>query len=151
MKRKESDLLEKLHLPKDITQGAFILTAIGNKELYIENYKGILEYTADCIRIQGKNTSLAMVIRFHGDQHIFDGGQQGDRPEYQRQGADNKLLIDLTDTAVARHDGLHDIQRRSTDIAVNNTDGYQKHADLEPFFLLHLSFASSILILIKTT
>jgi len=58
MKRKESDLLEKLHLPKDITQGAFILTAIGNKELYIENYKGILEYTADCIRVQGKNTYI---------------------------------------------------------------------------------------------
>ena len=58
MKRRESDFLEKLHLPKDITQGAFILTAIGNKELYIENYKGILEYTADCIRVQGKNTYI---------------------------------------------------------------------------------------------
>ena len=58
MKRKESDLLDKLHLPKDITQGAFILTAIGSGELYIENYKGILEYTQDCIRIQGKNTYI---------------------------------------------------------------------------------------------
>jgi len=60
MKKKESDLLEKLHLPKDITQGAFILTAIGNKELYIENYKGILEYTANCIRVQGKNTYIVV-------------------------------------------------------------------------------------------
>lgn len=60
MKRKESDFLEKLHLPKDITQGAFILTAIGNKELYIENYKGILEYTTNCIRIQGKNTYIVI-------------------------------------------------------------------------------------------
>lgn len=58
MKRKESDLFEKLNLPKDITQGAFILTAVGNKELYIENYKGILEYTKNCIRIQGKNTYI---------------------------------------------------------------------------------------------
>ena len=58
MKKKESELLEKLHLPKDITQGAFILTAVGNKELYIENYKGILEYTANNIRIQGKNTYI---------------------------------------------------------------------------------------------
>lgn len=58
MKKKESELFEKLHLPKDITQGAFILTAIGNKEIYIENYKGILEYTAACIRIQGKNTYI---------------------------------------------------------------------------------------------
>ena len=60
MKRKENDLFEKLNLPKDITQGAFIMTAIGNKELYIENYKGILEYTANCIRIQGKNTYIAI-------------------------------------------------------------------------------------------
>lgn len=58
MKKNESGLFEKLHLPKDITQGAFILTAIGNEELYIENYKGILEYTANCIRIQGKNTYI---------------------------------------------------------------------------------------------
>ncbi len=60
MKRKETDFLEKLHLPKDITQGAFIMTAIGNKELYIENYKGILEYTTNCIRIQGKNTYIVI-------------------------------------------------------------------------------------------
>ncbi len=58
MKNKESGLFDKLHLPKDITQGAFILTAIGNRELYIENYKGILEYTNHCIRIQGKNTYI---------------------------------------------------------------------------------------------
>ena len=58
MKKKEQNLFEKLHLPKDITQGAFILTAIGSKEIYIENYKGILEYTPNCIRIQGKNTYI---------------------------------------------------------------------------------------------
>ncbi len=58
MKKRENDILEKLNLPKDITRGAFILTAIGNRELYIENYKGILEYTKDCIRIQGKNTYI---------------------------------------------------------------------------------------------
>lgn len=56
--KKESVLLDKLNLPKDITRGAFILTAVGNRELYIENYKGILEYTKNCIRIQGKNTYI---------------------------------------------------------------------------------------------
>lgn len=60
MKNKDYDIWEKLHLPKDITQGAFILTAVGNNELYIENYKGILEYTSNCIRIQGKNTYIAI-------------------------------------------------------------------------------------------
>ena len=60
MKRKETELFNKLQLPKDITQGAFILTAVGNCELYIENYKGILEYTQNCIRIQGKNTYIVI-------------------------------------------------------------------------------------------
>lgn len=68
MKKKESNLLEKLQLPKDITQGAFILTAIGSNEIYIENYKGILEYTPDCIRIQGKNT----YIKIEGRNLIID-------------------------------------------------------------------------------
>ena len=58
MKSKETDILDKLNLPKDITQGAFVLTAVGNRELYIDNYKGILEYTKNCIRIQGKNTYI---------------------------------------------------------------------------------------------
>lgn len=58
MKKNETGLFEKLQLPKDITRGAFILTAIGNEEMYIENYRGILEYTMNCIRIQGKNTCI---------------------------------------------------------------------------------------------
>ncbi|MBS7303252.1 MAG: YabP/YqfC family sporulation protein [Lachnospiraceae bacterium] len=58
MKNKEPVLFDKLHFPKDITQGAFILTAIGNSEIYIENYKGILEYSKNRIRIQGKNTYI---------------------------------------------------------------------------------------------
>ena len=68
MKKKETNLLEKLQLPKDITQGAFILTAIGSNEIYIENYKGILEYTSNCIRIQGKNT----FIKVEGRNLIID-------------------------------------------------------------------------------
>ena len=55
MKKNENSLFEKLQLPKDITRGSFILTAIGSEEVYIENYKGILEYTSSCIRVQVKN------------------------------------------------------------------------------------------------
>ena len=58
MKKNENGLFEKLQLPKDITRGAFIITAIGNEEIYIENYKGILEYTGNSIRIQGQNTYI---------------------------------------------------------------------------------------------
>lgn len=58
MKKNENPLFDKLQLPKDITRGAFILTAVGNEELYIENYRGILEYNENCIRVQGKNTYI---------------------------------------------------------------------------------------------
>ena len=34
--RKEHKIIDKLSLPKDITENAFVLTAVGNKELYIK-------------------------------------------------------------------------------------------------------------------
>lgn len=58
MKKKEESILNKLCIPKDITEHAFIITMIGNQEIYIENYRGILDYTESYIRIQGKKQSV---------------------------------------------------------------------------------------------
>lgn len=41
-------------IPKDVALGMPILTILGQLELCIENYRGILEYTDMCIRIQTK-------------------------------------------------------------------------------------------------
>ena len=49
------NIADSLKIPKDILLGFSILTAIGHTELWIENYKGILEYTDEVIHIQGKN------------------------------------------------------------------------------------------------
>ncbi len=49
---------ETLKLPKDIMVGFSIVTLMGNHEVVIENYKGILEYTDDAIFIQCKNNKL---------------------------------------------------------------------------------------------
>lgn len=38
--------------------GASILTLIGDTELLVENYRGILEYTQECILLQGKHTRI---------------------------------------------------------------------------------------------
>ncbi len=43
-----------LNLPTDILAGATVVTIMGSSQLRLENYKGILEYTGDLIRIQGK-------------------------------------------------------------------------------------------------
>lgn len=53
-------MIETLELPKDLMYGASIVTILGRKEVLIENYKGILEYTEDYIRIQTKSARLTV-------------------------------------------------------------------------------------------
>ena len=48
-------LAESLKLPKDITKGDSIISLTGNEEAWIENYKGIIEYTPERIFLQLKN------------------------------------------------------------------------------------------------
>ena len=50
--------MESLKLPKDTMLGASIVTLTGNREAFIENYKGILEYTKELIVLQGTNSKL---------------------------------------------------------------------------------------------
>ena len=45
-------------LPKDVTQGASILTVIGNRDFTLENYRGILEYSETLIRISTKGGKI---------------------------------------------------------------------------------------------
>lgn len=57
-KRKEM-LVESLKLPKDICMGAIKVTMTGNREAWIENYRGILEYTEGLILLQAKTCQVA--------------------------------------------------------------------------------------------
>lgn len=45
-------------LPKDVIMNMPRLSVGGNREIYIENYKGLLEYTSDEIRL---STSIGVV------------------------------------------------------------------------------------------
>ena len=51
-------IVESLKLPKDTMLGAAIVTITGNREAFIENYKGIIEYTTETIVLQGKNCKI---------------------------------------------------------------------------------------------
>jgi len=42
------------NMPKDVILGVPIIRLVGQEELYIENYRGIMEYTECMIRIQTK-------------------------------------------------------------------------------------------------
>ena len=50
--------METLELPRDLFFGSVILTVTGQEEIIVENYKGILEYTRESIRLQTKTCRL---------------------------------------------------------------------------------------------
>lgn len=51
-------VVESLKLPKDSMLGASIVTITGNTEAFVENYKGIIEYTSEVILLQGKTCKI---------------------------------------------------------------------------------------------
>lgn len=54
-------------LPKDVVYGAPIVSIIGRMELSVENYRGIIEYNDNLIRIQTKKGQ----IRIRGKRLII--------------------------------------------------------------------------------
>ena len=68
VKKRGEALIESLQLPKDIMLGALKVNLTGNREAWIENYKGILEYTSCRILLQGKNCQVC----FEGNRLSID-------------------------------------------------------------------------------
>ena len=66
--RRDKKLLKKLKekavfvskMPKDITLGLPLITMAGNIEITVENFKGIIEYSDETIRIKVKNGIVAI-------------------------------------------------------------------------------------------
>ncbi len=56
-------VVESLKLPKDSVLGASIVTLTGNTDAFVENYKGIIEYTSQMILLQGKNCKIEICGR----------------------------------------------------------------------------------------
>ena len=52
MKRIREIIAEKMSLPKDVMLDLPKVSICGDKEIFIENHKGIMEYTSECIRIK---------------------------------------------------------------------------------------------------
>ena len=60
--KKKEQAVEQLGLPKDVCLGALRVTLTGSREAWIENYKGLLEYTGETILLQGRTGQ----VRFEG-------------------------------------------------------------------------------------
>lgn len=57
----KTGLVESLKLPKDLMFGAVILSVTGQNDAYIENYKGILEYSDKKIKLQTKTCQVSII------------------------------------------------------------------------------------------
>ena len=66
-KSPKDQLVDTLKLPKDMLLGASILTMTGNHELWVENYKGIIEYTRESIILQAKT---GLVIDYYTNEDM---------------------------------------------------------------------------------
>ena len=60
LERRKEIIVESLKLPKDSMLGASIVTVTGNKDAFVENYKGILEYSNELILLQGRNCKIEL-------------------------------------------------------------------------------------------
>lgn len=57
---KKEQVVDSLKLPKDLLLGASIVTLTGNHEAWVENYKGIVEYSDTFVLLQGKTCQICI-------------------------------------------------------------------------------------------
>ena len=67
--------MESLELPVDIMYGAVIVTAMGRNQVLVENYKGIIEYTQEKIRLQTKTCQVTiqgkrLVVEYYTNEEM---------------------------------------------------------------------------------
>lgn len=60
IKKWKEELVDSLELPKDLVYGAVLVSITGQKEMLIENYRGILEYNSERVSLQTKNCRLVI-------------------------------------------------------------------------------------------
>ena len=53
-------ILTSAQIPEDLSENALLFQVTGRQEAYIENYKGILEYTDSRILLLGKQCRLSV-------------------------------------------------------------------------------------------
>ncbi len=71
----KSNIVESLELPVDIMYGAVIVTAMGRNQVLVENYKGIIEYTQEKIRLQTKTCQVtiqgkSLVVEYYTNEEM---------------------------------------------------------------------------------
>lgn len=73
-------VVEKLHLPLDVIVGVPKVTITGNKEIIIENHKGVESFESNCLKLNSKIGKIVvngqdLEILFIGGDTITLGGR----------------------------------------------------------------------------
>lgn len=79
-KKTKEAIVHGLSLPRDVIFGDFIITVTGNREIFVENYKGILTYEDDQIMVQGNHVALRiygknLVIEYYSQEGMKISGR----------------------------------------------------------------------------
>lgn len=81
---------DAVNIPKDVILGVPLVRVVGQEDFYIENYRGILEYTDTLIRVQTKIGQIHLlgksleIIYYTNDEMKVSG--HIDKLEYHRGG-----------------------------------------------------------------
>lgn len=79
MEEKKELMVAAMKLPMDVFLGELIISVIGRRAVYVENYRSILLYTDTSLKIQGKECKLLiqgrhLVIEYYtGDEMKVTG------------------------------------------------------------------------------
>ena len=90
MKSLREIIADKLSLPKDVVLDLPRVSICGDKEIFIENHKGIMEYTTSCIRIKSNDGLVYIygeglhIIILEPDRMVVNG--ELSRVEYEKFG-----------------------------------------------------------------
>ncbi len=73
-------ILVSAQIPEDLSESALLFQVTGRQEAYIENYKGLLEYTDSRILLLGKHCRLSiegkhLMIPFYTAEEMKITGQ----------------------------------------------------------------------------
>lgn len=90
MKKIRNAIAEKMSLPKDVILDLPRISICGDKEIFIENHKGIMEYTNETIRIKTNDGithvygSGLRIVLLETDRLVING--EFSRVEYEKIG-----------------------------------------------------------------
>lgn len=78
-KKWRQNLADLLELPREIMLNLPRLTIVGNLQCYLENHRGVIEYTAEKVRVSVNGGEIIvrgreLVIRYMGNEEIAIDG-----------------------------------------------------------------------------